>query len=423
MTTTRKQKKLEEHLDVDYFGRRAHFVRIEAKIQSRHRDGKRIRVGFFVLYDSAFPALGIARALRLDRRFEPVIVLIPDTLRGRKNMMEQLRKSHASFSHEGVAIVSGYDESADSFVDIADELDFVCISNPYDELTHEYFKMSYLRNKEVLPFFISYGFSLSRFHRSIIERDSFRYFWRIFVPTQHNQADYHQQASAPPEIVVITGYPKMDGLESAKPEPSSRPMVIIAPHHTVREWPGGLELSTFLTLSEFFAELPKLYPDIDFVFRPHPLLFVHLAEDDLWGAEKSSKYLSDLARNFNVTIDSSNDYLETFARSSALIHDSVSFSAEYLFTGRPALFLSEPERDPSQQFGRLGEACLMHHYHATSTTSILEFIDDVVLGRHDPMKRGRTRFARTVLMRHHPRAGVRVVKHLTRVVKRRRSSQ
>jgi hypothetical protein len=399
--------------------RSRHFSMVARRIKLRSASGKCIRVGFFVLYDSAFPALSVARALVKDERFEPVIVLIPDTLRGQENMVAQLEKSHESLADLGIRVVRGYETDTEKYIDLSEELDFVCISNPYDELTHEYFKLSYLREKMVLLFFISYGFSLSLLHRTTIQREVFRNFWRVFVPTRLNRLDYREHANVLPGVVEVTGYPKMDDLARAKRSSSQRPSIILAPHHTVREWPGGLELSTFLVFAETILELPSRYPGIDFVFRPHPLLFVHLKADDLWGAARADQYLSDLAQHTNVTVDVNHEYLSTFARSDALIHDSGSFSAEYLFTGNPALFLSLPDRDPALQFAPLGQQCLSHHYQATSAQQIHEFIQGVVEDGDDPMKRSRLRFVNSTLKPHYPHASERVVRRLTSVLKRR----
>lgn len=401
-----------------WFERFFHFSQVTRRIRHRSRSGARIRVGFFVLYDSAFPARRVAKILADDERFEPVVVLIPDIFRGEENMVAQLEKSQESLADLGVPIVCGYDVQTKSFIDVSDDLDLVCFSNPYDELTHEYFSLAYLRNKSVLPFFISYGFSLSLFHRSTVQRETFSFFWRVFLPTTLNRRDYRKHANVRPGAVEVTGYPKMDDLATAQSPSSGRRSIIIAPHHTVREWSGGVELSTFLIYAETIMELPRRYPGIDFVFRPHPLLFIHLKAEDLWGPARSAKYLSDLAKYSNVTIDTANEYLATFARSDALIHDSGSFSAEYLFTGNPALFLSTPNRDPALQFTPLGQECLRHHYHATSVEQIYDFIERVVLAGDDSQKNSRQRFARSTLMPHYPHASERVVRRLSSVVKR-----
>lgn len=396
--------------------RTRHLKVVTQRIRDRRRRGEKVRVGFFVLYDSAFPALPLARLLKGDDRFDPVLVIIPDTLRGHDNMVEQMARSVRSLSDEGLPILSPWDETTGEFRDVADELDFVCLSNPYDELTHPNFSIAHLSTKSLLTFYIAYGFSLSRLTRKVISRPGFHSFWRIFVPTTSNRRDHRRFGTAARGAVRVTGYCKMDALASAevaaRPE---RPLVIIAPHHTVREWADGLELSTFLSFADLYRRLPLQYPDVDFVFRPHPLLFVHLREPDLWGPEKAEAYLDELASRPNVRIDESREYLSTFAASAALIHDSGSFSAEYLFTGRPALFLAT-DRDPAEQFGALGRACLEHHYRAETEEGIVQFIERVVRQGEDPMRAQRQHFARSQLMSHFPHASERIRDQLVSVL-------
>ncbi|MBX3094064.1 MAG: hypothetical protein KF680_05915 [Cryobacterium sp.] len=334
--------------------RSRHLSEVARRIRLRSASGERVRVGFFVLYDSAFPALPLARLLQEDPLFEPVIVLIPDVLRGRDNMFEQLNKSRESLRHLGIPVVSGIDEDSGSFNDVSETLDFVCISNPYDEITHEFFTMTYLLAKSVLPFYVSYTFGIVKFGRKTLSRDLFAGFWRVFAETPETAREYHKFSPAPRQAVEISGYVKMDELASFDRAEQVRRSVIIAPHHTVRAWEGGLQVSSFLSYADALLDLPRRYPEIDFIFRPHPLLFVHLKEADLWGPVKSAEYLAAMDAHPNARVDTTGRYLGTFAQSSALIHDSVSFAAEYLYTGNPALFLSTPETHPAEQFNELG---------------------------------------------------------------------
>ena len=65
----------------------------------------------------------------------------------------------------------------------------------------------------------------------------------------------------------------MDNLAKQPIRKRERKTIIIAPHHTIEaKFRNSIGLSNFLEYAELFQELPKKYPQIDFIFRPHPLL-------------------------------------------------------------------------------------------------------------------------------------------------------
>lgn len=73
----------------------------------------------------------------------------------------------------------------------------------------------------------------------------------------------------------------MDKLASIEYKNKTRKQILLCPHHTINT--KELDLSNFLTYSDLFLELPQLYPDVDFIFRPHPLLKYNLTK--YWGEQ------------------------------------------------------------------------------------------------------------------------------------------
>ena len=73
-----------------------------------------------------------------------------------------------------------------------------------------------------------------------------------------------------------------------------------------------------------------------------------------------------------------------FDTSDAMIDDSISFVGEYLYTGKPMLFLERPE----QRFNELGKKIIDAHYKVKGTDyyEIDTFLEDVVLAGNDTRK-------------------------------------
>ena len=177
---------------------------------------------------------------------------------------------------------------------------------------------------------------------------------------------------------------------------------------SVMNW-SPLNISNFRTYAEQILELPRRYPDIDFVFRPHPMLFDNLRKHKLWTEAQIQRYLDTIERTPNMTYSVEGDYMELFVNSDAMIHDCSSFIGEYLFTEHPCCYMFKPETKADEVYTPLGIKCLENYYPAHSWQDVTDFIDSVVLGGQDPMKAQREQFVRKTLKIGYPNGTKNVV--------------
>jgi hypothetical protein len=391
--------------------------RLQAKVNALES----IRVAFYVVYDSAFPGRALLQELTRDPRFDVYIVLVPDTMRGAENMILQIRKSKESLQDIGVPIIAGYDEDKAQYIDVSAYMDIVCFSNPYDEITHKIFGVNYLQGKSILTFYVDYTFTVTKYSQDVYTREIMRNFWAIFVNAEDSYREIRDTLiangiSSEIDRYILSGYCKMDLYNQSTIVKRTRKCVILAPHHTILEWKDGLEIGGFLDYAETMQELPLRYSDIDFIFRPHPLLFVHLRRDDIWGQSKTDTYLDRLLANSNVKFSDEPEYFSIFANSDALIHDCGSFAAEYLFTGKPACFLRSSRTVIEDQFNAIGQKCIRHHYLATDTGAMFDFMDQIVVNDCDPMRDDRARFVERDLSINYPHAAGAIARHIRDVL-------
>lgn len=372
-------------------------------LQGKCKAGKKIRVGFFVVFDSVFPAKPLFERMLADDMFAPTIVVIPDVHRGRENMLDQMHKSLATLSEQYRAVVCGYDEDKDTVIDFGGFFDMICFMNPYEGMTHPFFQLSYWQNK-ALTFYIYYGYMNSKYSADGVRDPFFSNIWKNYINSPLGMQEMLSKQLDKGKNAVLSGYCKMDDYARLTPAPHERKRIIIAPHHTVDESIAGINLGNFLEYHDFLLELPTRYPDVDFVFRPHPLLSVRLKKEDMWGQEKTDKYFQALCAHPNVTLSEGGDYLQLFMDSDALIHDCGSFTAEYLFTGKPCCYVLRSLQSAAGQFNSGGMACLGQHYHAFSKEDITAFIDTVVIGGDDSKKEEREHFANQNLKVNFPNA-------------------
>jgi hypothetical protein len=381
---------------IDY---NAIYNNLRVKIKSKQK----IPVAFFVIYDSVFPAKFLFEKMLNDDTFDPVIIVIPDVLRGEENMFQQVEKSYQTFIalYGNKKVLRGYIKETNNFIDYSDQFDIFCFCNPYDTMTHSFFKMGYLRSKKVLTFLLEYGHLITNFYSNeVIKSPIMNSFWKIFTESKYSYNEYKMNQGIKGKNVVISGFYNFEKYRGINKIPRQRKRIIIAPHHTIIK-NNDLNLSNFLEYAEFFLKLPEIYPDIDFIFRPHPLLFVNLKKDDVWGKEKTDAWLNNLLKNKNVSYSDGGDFNEILIDSDAMIHDCGGFIIDYLFTTYPCCYMQKKDRTIDAEFTLFPKQCLKQYYKAYEEEDIKDFIDNVVIRNNDPLKTKRNEFYHKNLYQEH----------------------
>lgn len=389
------------------------YIEIVQKLKNKIKTGKKIRVCFFVLHDSIVSYKPLYEKMLKDKLFEPFIVVVPDISRGEKHLITYYQHTYQSLKKEYKNNVNpGYNIKSKKFYDYSDKMDIVNFHDPYDCVSHEYFKVKYLLDKDILPFYITYSFSVTKYFREKIKLDPYNLFWAIFVENKYSLEELKKYQPLKGKNAIVTGYCKMDNFPKYKQKNNSKQKtIILAPHHTVINW-KSLMISNFLEYSDFFLKLPQLYPNIKFIFRPHPLLRTQLNRPDIWGEKKTDKYFQKILSTPNMTYSDGGDYFETFINSDAIIHDSASFLAEYLFTEKPECYILKNKKSIKKWFMPIGQKCLKHCYKAYSQSDIINFIDNVVLKGKDPLKQKRIKFVNSKLKINYPNSSDTILNYI-----------
>jgi hypothetical protein len=377
-----------------------HYDLVCKNLANKVRDKQKIRVAFLVAYDSIFNAKFIFEKMLNDNIFDPFIIITADVSRGDENMLYQLNKSYKTYTniYGSKKVILGYVKETQDFIDYSDQFDIFCFSQPYEVQAHIYFTLEYLKKKDVLIFHAEYG------HKGIVHHSSrvmrmpvMSLFWKVFTESKYSFNEYRKNQIIKGGNVIVCGFHSFHLYKDRKRNFHQRKCVIIAPHHSCTEkYNKILRLSNFLVYADFFLELPRLYPDIDFVFRPHPLL-VYRLEEELWGKKKTDAWFKNLLMNENVTYSEGGDFYELFINSDAIIHDCGAFTLEYLFTGCPCCYMLRQDTSKENEFTKFGIKLLKQYYWANEKNDIIHFIDNVVIKGIDPLKNKRKKFSKKYL--------------------------
>lgn len=382
-------------------------------IAERIRGGGKVRVCFFLTSASMFPARPLFDQMLADDCFDPFVCVIPDMRWGAAQVIESMEKceSEVAFWYGEDKLVRVRPDEDGAWPDILADVDIVCYPSPY-ELSSFRYNPHYSVGRRFLPICVNYGFYRSVYDRAIMSGQSYAYMWKAFFECEETEAEYRQCSAIGGSNSDLVGYIKMDALADVPVEPHVRKRILVALHHSVE---GGtnkmLSLANFIEYAEFFQELPDRYPDVDFVFRPHPFLFKIMARRKEWGEARVTEYVERLKAKANVIWSDGGDYFRKFAESDGCIQDCGSFLVEYLYTGKPCCYMLKSPDDIEAKFAPLGKACLEQCYLAYDTAAIDRFVQEVVIGGNDEKASARRSFAEKIKV-NYPHAAEVALRHI-----------
>ncbi len=199
--------------------------------------------------------------------------------------------------------------------------------------------------------------------------------------------------------LVFTGSPIADELltndnnckEIWKKQPTQVKRIIWAPHHTIGMGKEVVAYGNFLSICQEMVDLSKKYKDsVQWAFKPHPALKQKLYY--IWGEERTNDYWSYWANSDNCQLEEGK-YSMLFKQSDAIIHDCISFIAEYLYVNKPCMYI---DNGKEHSFNVFGNSCYEQYYKGRNTDEIELFVKNVI---HDvdPLHEQRERFLRDFL--------------------------
>lgn len=334
----------------------------------------RIRVIFLVEYETSCKWDTLYELMLNDIHFEPIIITCPRADCLRDEMLAQLERCTCFFKNKGYSVVKGYDPVHNTYIDVHSlSPDCIFYTNPYDWIAsppYSIFKLS-----DIYACYISYFFNSAakdEYFNSIFHKK----LWRYYLENDATLDGVKKVCGKLEDKHRVVGYPSFDRVVDSR-RSSNKKVIIWAPHHTLNETFGYLHRDGFLHYHDVFIYLAKKYQDsVDFIFRPHPLLRKRLYEREDWGPERTDKYYESWNKLENGRYSYDDDYIELFAQSSAMIHDCVSFTIEYLYFNKPVMFTG-----PMPNTNHLLEttiAALECHDFAQGVDDIERFIQSII---------------------------------------------
>lgn len=376
----------------------------EVLMQLRKKKGK-INVLFFVINSSCWKFDSVYQEMARRKRYNPIILVCPQCDRGEEHKREQQQSCFEFFKAKGYKVVNSFDAATGSYIDARTlSPDILFYTNPYEGLIDERYYISNF--SDVLTCYANYAFlnNDEKWAASLpLHKSVWKYFCEYDLTRHYNKVGtklYYDNR-------VVVGYPMYDrfvdkGFAGSdwKQQGSSKKRVIYAPHHTI-EADGWIHYSTFLTTGEIMSSLRDKYKDqVQFVFKPHPLLKTKLYNMPGWGKARTDAYYKAWANAENSTFVDT-DYVDLFKSSDALIHDCGSFIVEYLYVQKPVMHLNTGKI--KEELNEEVQEAYHAHYLMYEPSDIEHFITDVVIKGKDTKRQEREVVYKKLLIPPHNR--------------------
>ena len=280
------------------------------------------------------------------------------------------------------------------------DFDIIFFTNPHD-ITSTKYQIKNLKYK--ITCYAPYFFVVNGRDDLNFKKDFQRLVWRQFCETEIHKDLFREHSPNKDKNVIVSGYPGLDPLIDRSYTPSSpwiaknKKRIIWAPHHTIEGQGASLDYSNFLEYSALMINVSEMYDqEVNFAFKPHPMLKEKLYKHDSWGKDRTEEYYASWSRRSNCQVEEG-QYKDLFLTSDALIHDCSSFMVEYLCTENPVLYTLKDE-SVGGRMNKFGRMALEVHYKASNAQAIVNFIEQVVIGELDDMEDMRSSFFKEYLI-------------------------
>ena len=363
---------------------------------------ERLKVVFFVMSVDMWKSDELFKLLLNDNRFEPYI--IPQLLQN--NSLSQNSQRQLSIrkycEQKGFPYKDAINVKTGEVIDIHQFCpDIVFYSQPYNAglKRHRIEKLwsnalfayiPYCLNLELDPIYYTF----------LYQNICWKYYCAVNLNKEYESTLLYNKGCN----MVVVGHPLFEAIEKSrgnetclwKDKSHNKIRLIWAPHHSIL--PNDIGYSNFLQLADLMQDYARKHVnDIEIAFKPHPVLKSKLMNLKEWGEVRTNQYY-DFWKDSPNTILVDGPYSDLFMTSDAMIHDSASFTCEYLYTGKPVMFITNNAEEHKKGLNNLGKACFDLHYLGSNIEDINKFVNEVVIKGEDDMLHQREVFVRSELI-------------------------
>lgn len=374
--------------------------RAERKIK---RTGNKIKVGFIGQY---LPSWGkiepVYRIMKESDDFETYLICLPMGIHDYKldDPEDESNDTYEYFTNQGYDAVNAL-VGKNQWLDLKSlELDYLFYTRPYNNyMPKAYSSFSVSKYTKVCVLLYAYTLLEDTYHSTLNEdffRSVYLYFAECDYPMRKNIGHFRRSHKKGLQHSICLGMAGLDDIIKAKELEapawdfsSNEFRVMWTPRWTTDKAMGG---SNFFTYKDSLVEFAENNKDIDFLFRPHPLMFDNFLNTGEMTQDEVNEYKNKIKELGNVSLDKEKEYGATFWKSSVLLSDISGMMYEYFLTGKPVIYCaSNVELELAENSKELVKGC----YVSNSEEETFDILMKLKNGE-DPLKSTRRKLIKQI---------------------------
>lgn len=350
-------------------------------------------VVFFAVNEPMWRYQGIYDKMLKDKRFSVSIVVCSLSIFTDSQKENNFQQISCYFRKKGIRFIDGVHCKDSKSIIKSLNPDILFYTQPYDGVMASYFDIRF--NKGRLLCYTPYSL-LTVNGNFAYNSDLQNVGWKLFYATTLHKKRAREISYRRDENVVVVGEPNADYYKKTNhPNPwkecGQKKRIVYAPHFAIIA-EGWLHRDGFLWTGELIQQIAERESEkIQVAFKPHPRLKTELYNHPEWGKEKTDKYYEKWISMENGQIEEGG-FIDLFVHSDAIIHDSGSFTGEYLYVNKPCMFLARDSKLVTQELDEFGLKCFNLHYLGQSAEDVERFVTDIVIANKDQKRDERTSF-------------------------------
>ena len=368
---------------------------------------EKILVGFLVYSSAEWQCDKLYWLLENDDRFIPVILICGYGHGTMETIKDTYKKTCRYFQESSKLYRVRYGGCLrEMYKDSANDFDILVYITPFSSLCP--ISLNFInRNLNQLGVHIPYGIymaekNITYYKNKYYDMPIFKMGWRYFCEDFIQENEVKKVHRLNGVNIVTTGHPKIDELLDTKTYnrkcdrwkcgEKTRLKIIWAPHFNMTEGMNG----TFFMNYQWFYEYASKHQDISWIVRPHPRMRIGVKDAGVFRTlDEYEDYMHKWDSLPNGRVIDGGGYYDFFVTSDALILDSLSFVAEYMYTGKPILKLVPRYPRPLNKLGRMLDS-VISCVSGDDYESIEGFIEDVKKGIDNQKEKRMEMFRKTL---------------------------
>lgn len=360
--------------------------KVHQQLLQQKKGKEKIKVVFFAIHNSVWKVDPVFKKMLNDPFFEPVILVCPYTIYGEERMWQDMQECYTYFKEKDYPLLSSYNKEEQRWIKLEEiQPDIVFFTNPHNLTRKEYYEDAYLSYLSCyVPYYsdVASNYDLNSSYNQLFHN----VIWRHFVGDDYTKKRALNSLSNKGANLFVMGSPMLEELAVGKrvepsrvwrQQSSPKKRIIYAPHQSIFK-DENINLSTFLEVGELIKALAEKYQSqIQWSFKPHTLLKQKLYKHPEWGKEKTDKYYNFWKLNDFTQLDEGG-YVDLFNTSDAILHDCGSFILDYLFTGKPCVYLELNPKAQLKAINNYGIELLDCYVRVHEKNEIEDFLLDLV---------------------------------------------